>query len=110
MDKPRTLNRGFKSCAYLWCTQCHLVDMTLDAAKMNKTYEGSIKRTSSAYEMTFKMSLFQLSQTPQECDVVNMGVIINHTRRAAAITFSLRFCQHSLLHVLFANIWISLSL
>lgn len=59
--------------------------------------------------MTFKMSLFQLSQTPQECDVVNMGVIINHTRRAAAITFSLRFCQHSLLHVLFANIWISLS-
>ena len=33
----------FKSCVYLRCIQCHLVDMTLDAPKINATFEGKFR-------------------------------------------------------------------
>ena len=56
----------------------------------------------------FQNTFFQVSQTPQECDdVVNMGVIIIRGEQKPSHSH----CgQHSLLHVLFANIWLSLSL
>ena len=31
---------AFRSCLYLRCIQCHLVDMTLDAPKKYTTFEG----------------------------------------------------------------------
>ena len=33
---------AFKSCVYLRCNQCHLVDMTMDATKMKATSEGKV--------------------------------------------------------------------
>ena len=34
---------AFKSCIYIRCIQCHLVDMTLDAPKINTTFEGEFE-------------------------------------------------------------------
>ena len=31
---------SFKSCVYLWCIQCQVNEMTLDAPKINTTFEG----------------------------------------------------------------------
>ena len=43
----------FKSCVYLRCIQCHLVDMTLNAPMTNRASESSIKRARYAYQFSW---------------------------------------------------------
>ena len=40
MSGPRPSEFAFKSCVYLRCIQCHLVDKILDAPKIYATFKG----------------------------------------------------------------------